>query len=403
MNWNSSGDNDNKDPWGNSSKQQGPPDLDKVIKTLITKIKLALGFKKKPFIVGGSGSSSGGSAVFAIGLLLVILFVIWLIAGFFIVAPAEQAVVLRFGKYSTTLDSGPHWVPRLVDSYYKVNVQRVSSFDIEEDLLTKSSGEFEKPKQVIKVDDVSANVTQDDDTDKNVVYVEMSVQYRIADPHLFLFNVVDGVTTLKQVAQSALTEVVGTMQLNDVLTRGRDQLGSAVSMRTSELMKQYKTGVELVVVNIRKAQAPEEVADAFLDVVQAGQDEQRYIQQAQAYASKVVPIAEGVRNRILADAGAYREKVVLTSEANVASYNAILGVYKMSPVVTKERMYIDTMQSVLTRSTKMLIDTPDSQSLMYLPLDKLLDQAKVSKSLAAKAASDSVSSIETVSYQAGNK
>jgi len=370
MNWNQSNGN-NQDPWGNGSNKNGPPELDQLIQALLKRLRQLFGIKTSL-----SPKTGRGSVSFIAGIIAMVVLVIWLGAGFFIVGPAEQAVVLRFGRYVKTLDAGPHWVPRFIDSYTKINVQQVNAFDISEDLLTKSSDKSEKPKQAVQLDKADEVNVKNDDTDKNVVYVEMSAQYRISDPRLFLFNVADGVGTLKNVVQSALSEVVGNMQLNDVLTVGRDELASAVAKRTQELMQQYQTGVELVVINIRKAQAPEEVADAFLEVVQAGQDEQRYIQQAQAYASKVIPIAEGVQSRILADASAYKQQVVLNAQANVANYNALLRVYRVSPQVTRERLYLETMQSVLTHSSKLLVDTKGAQNLMYLPLDKLFEKAK---------------------------
>ena len=381
-----------RDPWGNESNQ--PPDLDKILSNFFRKIQGIFGSSRS----GGSGDGSSGLKISAIAIIIaVILFIIWLALGVFIVSPAEEAVVLRFGKYQSTVGPGPHWVPRVMDSYYKVNVQRVNAFSFDVDLLTRSSGEADKPKPVVDVKTASGD--KDDDTDKNVVRLELSVQYRIVDPNLYLFNIAQGEQTLKEVAQSQLSSVVGTMGLNDVLTKGRDQVAIDVSKNIQRLMEQYQAGISIVAVNVRKAQAPEEVADAFLDVVQAGQDEQRYIQQAQAYASKVVPIAEGARSRILADAKAYQEKVVLSAQANVASYLAVLNVYKAAPTVTKQRLYLETMQEVLTASNKVLVDAKNNNSLLYLPLDQL------QKNHAKLSASSTVESTPAVSNssQSNNK
>lgn len=376
-----------RDPWGNESNQ--PPDLDKILSNFFRKIQRVFGSNHRG---SGDGSSPSGFKTSTLVIVIsVLLFVIWLALGVFIVAPAEEAVVLRFGKYQATLGSGPHWIPRIIDSYHKVNVQRVNAFSFDVDLLTRSSGAY-KLKPVVAVNTVKGD--KDDDTDKNVVRVELSIQYRIVEPKLYLFNVARGEETLKEVAQSQLSNVVGTMGLDEVLTRGRDQVAIEVSRNIQKLMDQYQTGISIVAVNVKKAQAPEEVADAFLDVVQAGQDEQRYIQQAQAYASKVVPIAEGKRSRILADAQAYEEKVVLAAQANVASYLAVLNVYQTAPAVTKKRLYLETMQNVLTASNKVLIDAENNNNLLYLPLDQLQKSHKKQMSTDTNAAA-SMSPVST--------
>lgn len=373
----------NQNPW--NDKNQSPPDLDKLIANFIAKLKAVL-FGK---VSGGQGGKSVQGSKFFIWIALAVLVVIWIAAGFFIVKPAEEAVMLRFGKYQDTKGSGPHWVPRLIYSYEKINVQQVNSFSFDADYLTKSSGESDKPPQVVDVE--SAGVTPGDDTDKNVVYVELSVQYRITDPRLYLFNIVDPNQTLQQAAHSALSQVIGTMTLNGVLTVGRDQLAEEVRKRLEGMMKQYQTGITVVVANVRKAQAPEEVADAFLDVVQAGQDEQRYIQQAQAYASKVVPIANGVKSRILADAQGYQQQVVLDAQAQVAGYLAQLSVYKKAPTVTQERLYLDVLEDVLANTNKVLVDVDSANNLIYLPLDQLSKQAAKAPSVSSeKQTTDSV-------------
>ncbi|MFN3234591.1 MAG: FtsH protease activity modulator HflK [Gammaproteobacteria bacterium] len=381
MSWNEPNDN-NRDPWGGQKPKQSPPDLDKMIQNLVKKFRQAFKSRSSGFQSNGSGQGQSGDdlppssiVMAAISFFAIIILVLWAAVGIFIVAPADQAVVLRFGKYVETVGPGPHWIPPLIDTYYKVNVQRVSSFQFKADILTKSSGESDKPEQVIKVSEVTGteSVTKvADDTDKNVVYIELSVQYRIADPKLYLFNIVNANTTLEDVSKSVLSQVVGTMKLSDVLTTGRDELAMDVSKMTQALMDQYGAGIEIVAANVRKAQAPEEVADAFLDVVQAGQDEQRYIQQAQAYASKVVPIAEGAAKRILADAEGYRQRVILTAQGDIASYNALLSVYKSAPSVTKERLYLDTMQTILEHTSKLLVDVNNSNNLLYLPIDKIM-------------------------------
>lgn len=362
-----------RDPW--SGSEQKPPELDKIIADTLRRLK-------NLFNGGNAGRSNhskpeANASFRALAICAaVIVFLVWVALGFFIVKPAEEAVILRFGHYTETVLPGPHWIPRGIESYTKVNVQQVSSFSFGADYLTQSSDD-DNQKAAIANDSYTAPISDvDDDTDKNVVNAELSVQYRIIDPRQFLFNIANGATTLEQAASAALSEVIGSMRLNAVLTVGRDQLTSEVKTRLQKMMNSYQSGIEVVAVNVRKVQAPEEVADAFLDVVQAGQDEQRYIQQAQAYARKVIPIAEGGRNRILAQAQAYQQEVILNSQADVASYLALLTVYQQAPVITKDRMYLEMMQEVLSNTSKILLDTKQSNNLINLPLDRFFSLPK---------------------------
>lgn len=367
-----------RDPWPGSEKK--PPELDKIIADLLNKLRKFLNGKN-----GGNVYSSNpqtqtpSSASFLAVIILVVAVFIWAALGFFIVKPAEEAVILRFGHYVDTVTPGPHWIPRGIESYTKVNIQQVNSFSFGADYLTQSSDDDNQKASASISDGYNAPVSDvDDDTDKNVVNAELSVQYRVIDPQQYLYNIVGSETTLEQAASAALSEVIGAMRLNSVLTVGRDQLTWAVKKRLQVMMNNYQAGIEVVAVNVRKVQAPEEVADAFLDVVQAGQDEQRYIQQAQAYARKVIPIAEGGRNRILAEAQAYQQEVILNSQADVSNYLALLRVYQQAPAITKDRMYLEMMQSVLSNTSKVLLDTKQSNSLINLPLDQLFSLSKKS-------------------------
>lgn len=376
-----------RDSW--SGNEQKPPELDKLIADALTKLKNLFAAGKagrSNFSNSGSSNPSKPSTNAALGSIVIfataVILLVWIALGFFIVKPAEEAVILRFGHYTETVLPGPHWVPRGIESYTKVNVQQVSSFSFGTDYLTQSSEDsnFDNNSQkasVVTNDTYTPPVSDvDDDTDKNVVNVELSVQYRIIDPKQFLFNITNGAATLEQAASAALSEVIGSMRLNAVLTVGRDQLTSEVKTRLQKMMNSYQAGIDVVAVNVRKVQAPEEVADAFLDVVQAGQDEQRYIQQAQAYARKVIPIAEGGRNRILAQAQAYQQEVILNSQADVASYLALLTVYQQAPVITQDRMYLEMMQEVLSNTSKILLDTKQSNNLINLPLDRFFSLPK---------------------------
>lgn len=327
-----------KDPW--SGKNQ-PPDLDEALKRIQEKLK-------KTFF-GGAGksnnNSSGGSSggLLAITALL-IAFILWALSGIFIVDPAEQAVILRFGKYMETVGPGPHWIPRFISSKVVMNVDRVLDYSYSAQMLT---------------------------SDENLVAVSLAVQYRINDLQEYLFNVANPEESLQQATSSALRQVVGTTTLDQIITEGREVWGSSVQDTLVKTLDGYKTGILIVNVSPQPARAPESVQDAFDDAIKAQEDEKRFKEQAYAYAAKVVPIAEGRASRIQQEAEAYSKQVVLTAQGQVAEFLALLPQYNAAPQVTAERMYLETMQKVLNKSSTIIVDSK-AGNLLYLPLDKLL-------------------------------
>lgn len=370
MPWNEPGGNGkNNDPWGNN-RDQGPPALDKVFSDLLKKMNGLFKGKKVPssWQPSTNHKHNVGSILAILGAVLVI---VWFLSGLFIVNPAEEAVILRFGKYADVVQPGLHWFARFIDTKYLVDVQKIYSFSIQGDFLTKSSEQNDLPNPVITADTVKKSDFSPDQS-KNLVNVELNVQYRISDPRAYLFNVIDPDGTIKAVASGALSDVVGQMKLDEVLTTGRENLSSGVLQRIKQVISTYNTGLDVITVTLRKVQAPDQVKEAFNDVNRADQDKATYIQQAQAYASKVVPLAQGVAARISADANAYQQQAVLTAQANVAKYQALLKVYQTAPDITRQRMYIETMQKVLSRTSKVLVDVNSSNNLIYLPLDKLI-------------------------------
>jgi membrane protease subunit HflK len=375
MAWNKpGGDGEKQDPWGSNNKNQGPPDIDKLISEFIAKLRALLHLKiKKP----GTNwqPSTAKDFGFGLGLAAVVIVVAWILSGLMIVNPAEQGVILRFGQYSDTLNPGLHWMARFIDTKYLVDVQKINSFSLQGNFLTKSSEQGDLPNQLIPVKTNSNNTNSTDTSDKskNLVDVEMTVQYRISDPRDYLFNVVDPDNTINEVAAGALSEVVGRMKLDDVLTTGREMLSSAVLERTKQVLGAYHAGLEVTAVTLRRVTAPEQVQAAFNDVNRADQDKATYIQQAQAYASKVVPLAQGVAARTLADANAYEQQAVLIAQSEIAKYQALLSVYKTFPDLTRERMYLEAMQTMFQNSSKILIDSNAGNNMLYLPLDKMLE------------------------------
>ena len=357
MAWNEPG----KDNQKNNNDAGGPPELDKIFKDLTNKLSALFGKKSTPSSnttspgstpppkSTGSTTSSGATPNYTPYIIggVIVLFLIWLVSGIFIVAPAEKAVVLTFGKYSRVVDSGPHWIPRLIDTETTVNVQKISNYSYSAQMLTK---------------------------DQNIVDVSVAVQYRIADPRDFLFNVSNPDNSLQQATASALRQVIGSTTLDEVLTSGRAVVRQNVVKQLEATLALYHTGIEISDVALQPAQAPEEVKSAFDDAIKAQEDEQRYQNQAETYANNVVPVAQGQAQRIAQEALAYQQQVVLQAKGDAARYTAIYQAYKLAPTVTKERLYLTTMEMVLQNSSKIFVDMKNSNNLLNIPLEKLMTQ-----------------------------
>lgn len=380
MPWNEPGGNGrNNNPWGSGNKDQGPPALDKVFADMLKKLNGL--FKGKGNNTPWQPSANQGIG-FILGIASVVAVIAWFLSGLFIVNPAEEAVILRFGKYSDVVQPGLHWFARFIDTKYLVDVRKIYAFSIQGDFLTKSSDQNDLPNPSIPVDGTKKTPYSLDQS-KNLVNVELNVQYRISDPRAYLFNVVDPDATIKAVASGALSDMVGQMKLDEVLTTGRESLSAGVLQRMKQVIAPYNTGLEVINVNLRIVQAPDQVRAAFNDVNRADQDKATYIQQAQAYASKVLPLAQGEAARILADATGYQQQALLIAQANVAKYQALLKVYTMAPDITRQRMYLETMQKVLQNTSKVLVDVNSSNNLIYLPLDKLVKQEEQNTTVAS--------------------
>jgi membrane protease subunit HflK len=354
MAWNEPG-GGNKDPWsGKGGGEQGPPDLDEVVRKLQERLGGLFGGNKP-----SGGSTSGGGGGFnlpggdfssrAIGIIVGILLVIWLATGIYIVEPAERGVVTRFGAYVDTTGPGPHWhVPWPIESVVKVNVDEISTFSHSASMLTQ---------------------------DENIVDVELTVQSRIQDAGDYLFQVADPDQTLRDATVTVVRVTVGGSKLDFVMTEGRGAVAVTIQERVQALMDQYKTGLLVTSVNMQPAKPPEQVKAAFDDAIKAREDKERLENQAEAYANEVLPQARGEAARIIADARAYRDQVIARSEGETARFTAILTEYLMAPEVTRQRLYLETMEQVLGDSNKVIIDVEDGgNSLLYLPLDQLMKQ-----------------------------
>ena len=347
----------------NDNNNQTPPELDEVIKDFKNKFNTTFG--------GGSSSNNSGVGKAAKGsfkYVLILAVLVWLLTGIYIVDPAERGVVLRFGAFQTSTTQGPHWhIPYPIESVYKVNVEQVRAAEIGfRNTQNSYSG---------GVSSESLMLTKDE----NMVDVKLAVQYKIADAQSYLFNVYNPEMTLSHVIQSVIRQVVGDNTMDHVLTTGRDQVAQEVKTASQALLNDYGVGLLITAVTMQDAQPPIQVKAAFDDVVKAREDEQRYINEAKAYANDIVPKARGASQRLLAEAEAYKSQIVSKSEGEAYRFTQILTEYLKAPGVTKERLYRETLEDVLSSTNKVIVDS-SSNSLMYLPIDQLINSNRASKS-----------------------
>jgi membrane protease subunit HflK len=351
MAWNEPGGNRNdNDPWGTGGRRggndQGPPDLDEALKKGLDKLNKLLGGKGKGNNSGGNGSSPGGKggfgAVLAIAAIVFVGYVVF--QSFYTVNEQERAVILRFGEYSRTETPGLRFKVPLIDSVTLVRVTNVRNAQSTGQMLT---------------------------LDENLVSVDLQVQYRVSDAQAYVLNVRDSNQALAFATDSALRHEVGSARLDEVLTEGRAELAVRVEQRLQNFLAEYGTGLELVRVNVESTQPPEPVQDAFREVQRAREDEQQVKEEAERYRNKVVPEARGRAQRLTEEAAAYREQVIERARGETSRFLAVLGVYEQAPEVTRERMYIQALETVLSNSSKIMVDTESSDNIMYLPLDRL--------------------------------
>lgn len=338
--------NDNKDPWSGGKGNQGPPDLDEVVKKLQDKMGGLFGGKKSGG--GGNGASSDGRSpgIGGIGLIIaVVLLVVLAVKSFYIIQPAERGVVLRFGAYSQVTEPGPHLKIPFVDTVEVVNVDQVNKFPHRAQMLTK---------------------------DENIVDLTLTVQYLIQDPVDYLFQDAAPEKTIHGAMESALREVIGKSTLDDVITRNRTAISLSVKEGTQGLLDLYRTGLRVSNINFQDASPPEAVREAFDDAIKAREDKIKVQNQAQTYANDIVPRARGNAARQLEDAKGYRAKIVAESEGESQRFLALLTEYEKAPGVTRDRLYIGTMEEVLKNSNKVMLDIKGGSNLTYLPLDRMI-------------------------------
>jgi membrane protease subunit HflK len=298
-------------------------------------------------ILGGGGKRVGGKSPFNLGFILVAVVVAWVLSGIYIVEPAERGVVLRFGKFSTITMPGPHWYLRGVETVDIVDVDQLRTVSHRAKMLTK---------------------------DENIIQVGLAVQYQVRDARDYLFQVRDPDFTLQEAAESALREVIGAIPMDEFLTGGRAGIVQQTKDLTQSILDKYQTGLVLTSVNLEDPQPPEEVQGAFEDAIKAREDQVRYRNQAEAYALDILPKARGDATQMRESALAYRDQVIAQAEGETSRFLQTMEEYEKAPEITRKRMYLETMEYVLANNSKVLLQVTDSNSLMYLPLDKLMER-----------------------------
>ena len=343
----------NDPQWGGG--RSGPPDLDELWRNFNRKLESL--FSGKRGTPSGQKPGFGGSLWFFVS----VAFLIWLASGFYIVDASQRGIVLRFGKYVETTMPGPRWhLPYPIESAEIVDVSTVRTVEIGYRNNVKS-----------KIPQESLMLTDDE----NIVDVQFAVQYIIKNPEAYLFNNRSPEDAVRQVAEAAIREVVGKSKMNFVLYEGREQVATQAGALMQKILDLYKTGIAISKVTMQNAQPPEQVQAAFDDAVKANQDRERMKNEGQAYANDVVPRAAGDAARLVQEAQGYKQRVIANAEGDASRFQQILSQYSKAPAVTRERMYLETMQDILSNTNKVLIDQKQGGNLLYLPLDKLLQKS----------------------------
>ncbi len=347
------------DPQWGKKNNGGPPDIEAVLRDINKKISALFGNKGGG--TGGTGDTGGGSSNkfnASIGLISVVVVLIWIASGFYIVDASQRGVVLRFGRFVETTQPGPRWhMPFPIESVEVVNISQVRTVEI---------GYRENVKNKILKESLMLT------DDENIIDIQFAVQYFLKDPGEYLFNNRAPDENVRQAAETSIREIVGKNKMDFVLYEGREQVAAATTKLAQDILDRYKSGILLSKVTMQNAQPPEQVQAAFDDAVKAGQDRERQKNEGQAYANDVIPRAKGAAARLMQEAEGYRQRVIASAEGDASRFRQVLVEYEKAPAVTRERMYIDMMQQVLTSTSKVMVDQKSGSNLLYLPLDKLI-------------------------------
>lgn len=355
--------------WGNNNQgggererrpDQGPPDLEEVWRDVNRKLSGIFG--RKGGGSGGGGDSPGPRQIGGgIGLIVGAVAALWLASGFYIVDASERGIVLRFGQFLESTEPGLRWrLPYPFETHELVNLTGVRTVEIG----YRGSERNKDLAEALMLTD-----------DENIVNIQFAVQYILKDPQQFLFNNREPEANVKQAAESAIREIVGKSKMDFVLYEGREQIAANAAKLMQEILDRYETGIMISKVTMQNAQPPEQVQAAFDDAVKAGQDRERQKNEGQAYANDVIPKARGTAARLMEEANGYQARVIATAEGDASRFKSIVTEYAKAPEVTRQRMYLDTMQQIFANTTKVMVDAKSNGNLLYLPLDKLMQAA----------------------------
>ena len=345
------------DPQWGKKNNEGPPDLDEILRKLQQKLSGLFGFGRREPPSGGGpgmGAAVGGGVVF----IILLIGAVWLASGFYIVDEGRRGVVLRLGKFLETTMPGPRWhIPYPIETVEIVNVSQVRTVEVG----YRGNPKNKQPQEALMLTD-----------DENIVDVQFAIQYTLKSPEEYLFNNRNPDDNVLQAAETAIREGVGKSKMDFVLNQGRSEIASRVKVLMQLILDRYKTGINVTTVNLQNVQPPEQVQSAFDDAVRAQQDRERFKNEGQAYANDVVPRARGVAARLLEEANGYRQSVISTAQGDASRFRQILAEYEKAPQVTRERMYLETMQNIFSATSKVIVDQKGGQNLLYLPLDRLI-------------------------------
>jgi len=348
----------NRGPGGGN---QGPPDLDELWRNFNRKLNELFG-RKRPGSEpptrgpGPSNARIGGGA----GIVVAIVLAVWLASGFYIVVEGQRGVVLTFGEYSTETGSGLRWrMPWPIQSHELVNLAQVRTLEIG----YRNNVKTRVLKESLMLTD-----------DENIVDLQFAVQYLVRDAKDFLFTNRKPDDTAMQAAETAMREIIGKSRMDQILYEGREAIQISAQQLMQQILDRYKTGITVSRVTIQSAQPPEQVQAAFDDAVKAGQDRERQKNEGQAYANDVIPKARGAASRLMQEADGYKQRVIATAEGDATRFKQVLTEYSKAPAVTRERIYIDTLQQIYSNTSKVMLDYKGGGNLLYLPLDKLMQQ-----------------------------
>ncbi len=362
---------------------QGPPDLDELWRDFNKKLGGLFGGNRPgqrpggPLGGGGDGGNGGSfqpdmkSAGIGAGLIAAVAVLIWLGTGFFIVQEGQQAVITQFGKYKSSVGAGFNWrLPYPIQKHELIFVTQIRSVDVGRDTVIKATGLRE-----------SAMLTEDE----NIVEIKFAVQYRLSDARAFLFESKNPGEAVVQAAETAVREVVGKMKMDSALSEERDQIAPRVRELMQKILDRYKVGIEVVGINLQQGgvRPPEQVQAAFDDVLKAGQERERAKNEAQAYANDVIPRAVGSASRLKEESEAYKARIVAQASGDAQRFKSVLAEYQKAPQVTRDRMYLETMQQIYSSVTKVMVDSKQGSNMMFLPLDKVLQMSGAESTAAA--------------------